>query len=323
MKRFSALLLALCLMLCGVAFADEVVKDADFEAAYGEFMEEDAGVELTFDTYHPDGTVMLHYEEEDFFEEGVFVEGETMGITVYADLLPTVGDVFAASGYRNLTVSCETGEFEGWMIFEYVAVLDEYGFEDWQYVMVSESGVYLTTEEVMAMPMPETGIMFVAKVSDVAEEDYFAPVEVDMTDVEWGNYYTFVFDANGGEIVMTESREWSTNFTEYWVPEGSTVVDEMTEEVADGVVYFSPEKEGAEFLGWNVYSGDDLQYSDGSNMEGSDAQFFRIVDPYDPEYVSYVMLTNCETYGENVPTEELWSIVLEGRSYYAVAQWSE
>lgn len=304
MKKWFALALCLCLMALGC----------------GAMAEEDwNNYECSLDFFaYEEGGGLLRVTQDDWLGGTETGEFGMMGLLGAGDM--TVAEVLEHSGVHSFEVIHDADTFEGWMEYEVAELTDEWGFTDWEYVRVSGDTLF-TTDEVMAMPLTESGKMFVAKWANIPMEDYFAVQVYDEGEVfsgDWPN--TFAFTANGGMIYMTKDREWEADYTEYWVDNGLKVTDVMNEEKDGDDVYFVVEKDGAKFTGWTVYQGDALQWGYDEPVDEY-AMCFVHESAAGPDANISIMLTNCTLYGDNVVTEELWEIVCDGTSYYAIANW--
>lgn len=290
MKKLLLVLMALCLLL-GSAFAED----------------EEIQYDVDFDAYADSEERAIVVEELDW--EGNQTTERYGGIGLIANLGTTIGECVADSGYLSLTMDAEG--FEGWMIYKSVVTIDEFGDECSERVKLEDT--LYTTEEVLAMDVPEYDVLFVAKWADIDAEDYFAEVEVTWDDMTISG--SFSLGADGGMMTFAPSGA-ETEFYTYWVDAAGQTLDEL---VGDGSFWeklATVEKEGATLTGWKVYQADNVMWGSEPAEEGLSILCFS----FDGED-TYFSMQDSVVLAESVTTEELYAIVTEETNYLAVAIW--
>lgn len=215
-------------------------------------------------------------------------------------------DRFADSGYSEITPVLEGDSFEGWMECRYD---DELG----NYVFVSET-VY-STEELMALAVPESSVEYVVKWAGIAVEDYF---EVDPFEGA-SSSGSFSLSANGGSLqfLTSDNEEYSCTSYGFSLEEGQALNDIMGTEWNDALIGIS--KDGAVFTGWTVYMAEDFFLS-GEPSEEED-MLSVVYDENGSDGVWYALLRNAAVVDENMSTEQLCGLSCNGENYLAVANW--
>ena len=149
-------------------------------------------------------------------------------------------------------------------------------------------------------------------------DDYYAETD---DDYAWNlDMYGFQLTGNGGTMTFSDSEEepYEADAYIYWMYEGQSLEDVVTEEDATYSVMESSDQLDKEFAGWTGYKGTNIAWS-AEEPEDSNATSF--LSGMDGEDFKYVLLENCDVYGESVTTEELFAIVCDGSCYFAVANW--
>lgn len=230
------------------------------------------------------------------------------GISVLGAPGEIIRDRFTSSGYSEITPVLEGDSFEGWMECRYD---DELG----HYVIVSET-VY-STEELMALAVPESSVEYVVKWAGIPIEEYF---EVDPYE-DASSSGTFALSANGGSLqfLTSDSEEYTCTSYGYSLDEGQALNDIMGTEWNDALIGIA--KDGEVFIGWTVYMAEDffLSYE---TVEEED-MLCLVYDENGYEGVLYALLRNATVVDENMSTEQLCSLTSYGENYLAVAIWSE
>lgn len=224
-------------------------------------------------------------------------------------VLGAPGEIFLdrfSERYSEITPVLEGDSFEGWMECRY----DE---ELGHYVIVSET-VY-STEELMALAVPESSVEYVVKWAGIPMEEYFVsdPFE------EASSSGVFNLSANGGSMGFrtSDGSEYTSGIYGYTLEEGESLNDVMGTEFNDTLVDIS--KEGAAFTGWTVYMAEDLFLS--HEIVEEEDMLCLVFDENGYEGVVYALLRNATVVDENMSTEDLCGITCNGENYLAVANW--
>ena len=208
--------------------------------------------------------------------------------------------------YSEITPVLEGDSFEGWMECRY----DE---ELGHYVIVSET-VY-STEELMALAVPESSVEYVVKWAGIPMEEYFVsdPFE------EASSSGTFALSANGGtmQFLTSDSEEYTCTSYGYSLEEGQALNDIMGTEWNDALIGIA--KDGELFTGWTVYMAEDFFISGEPSEEEN--MLSVVYDENGSDGVWYALLRNATVVDENMSTEELCGLTCYGENYLAVANW--
>lgn len=247
--------------------------------------------------------------EEDM--EGNVVPGEYGGISVLGAAGEPIANGFKSSGYSDILPVLEGDTFEGWMECVYD---DELG----SYVIVSET--LYSTEELMAMPVPEAPVEYFAKWAGISAEEYFAyDAEAALEDSSTSG----VFDlcANGGVLhfLSRDNQEYTCAAYGFSLEKGQSLNDVMGAENDDSLIGVS--KEGATFTGWSVYVADSIFLS--YEPVESENMLCLVFDENDYNGVLYVLLRDAVAVEENMSTEELCNMTRHGENYLVMANWEE
>lgn len=291
MKKLLMLLVILC--LCAFSACAE---------------EEEVQYYVDFETYDMTGERMMDVEVEDW--EGNITSEQYSGVGIIALPGEIIGECLKDMGY--LSLSLELDGFEGWMLYENVVTVDEFGSEEFEYVKFPEDKLY-TTEEILAMPVPEHHVVFVAKWADIPVEDYFTETELGLDD--WTVTGTFSLLAEDGAITF-DGEEMQSGCYTYWMEEDGQTLEELTAGSEDWAKAIGAEKEGATFTGWTVYEAANVIWGSASEEDGARSWLF---SSYGED--TYIVLAEPTVYSENATTEELYAIPVNGVNYLAVANW--
>lgn len=138
---------------------------------------------------------------------------------------------------------------------------------------------------------------------DMAEEDY-----EDSEEYEEG--YSLSLYANGGTIYYDAEEPYDGDMSAYSLGEGMVLGDVISDEI------LSVEKEGAAFLGWQVYTSGSYELCDEEGTELEEDEVCVDFGGY-----GYIVLSESEAYDELLSTEQLRSITSEAKNYWAIAEW--
>ena len=274
--------------------------------------EVDREIDISLDAYQMVGAVLSVKENDG---SGSIVDEEYGGIGILAAEGETIGSALDHAGYSDLQPVLDGDVFEGWMEVVEEVVLDEFDFEETIRKVLPEK--LYTTEELLALTVPDHAVAYVAKWESVPAERYFEPVDAWETD-DVTTSGSFSFSANGGTMKFLNSDGTEYEWAEYgyWLEDGQALSEVMGTESADSLIGI--EKEGAEFLGWTLYQADSIFL----NEELVEEEGILCI-PYESIYYSgYTLLKNPVLVGEQMPTEQLCGMSVIGTNYYALAEWS-
>ena len=215
-------------------------------------------------------------------------------------------DRFTSNGFSEIAPVLEGDSFEGWMECRYD---DELG----HHVIVSET-VY-STEELMAMAVPESSVEYVVKWAGIPIEEYF---EVDPYE-DASSSGCFALSGNGGSLQFftADNEEYTCTSYGYYLDEGQALNDVMGTEWNDALIGIA--KDGEVFTGWTVYMAEDFFIS-GEPSEEED-MLSVVYDENGSDGVWYALLRNATVVDENMSTEELCGLTCYDENYLAVANW--
>lgn len=307
-KKFVTTIMILCIVAtmltgCGKDSEEKAAetKDTNAESVY-----------MTFDGY---GMIMgmLSYMEDDG-ENGTF-ESETVSIDFEGVPGQKISEVWGNAGYSNMYPYCDGEVFEGWMEYRTNRETGKDGFDIFNYERISGDSL-ITTEELMELEVPDYDVMYVVKWESISMEEYdefYESISGEQEFVETQDIY-LLLNADGGMMTFEADEPYETDIYLYYLQEGMTLQESMKGNGNDPVGDIS--KDGAEFAGWTVYEGDISDWPDEEPENLPDGSQFFSAGGY-----MNIVLDNCEIYAEAVEMDELRSILCEGRSYYAVANW--
>lgn len=263
-------------------------------------------IDITLDGYEPVNGLLSAKDAD-----GTVYEFDTIGLLAAPG--ETIGDVM---DYTDLTPVCDGYTFEGWLEYAYTMTTDADGFEEERREIISDQ--LYSTDELLALTVPDHEIMYVAKWDAIPIEEYFVtdPLAAYVDSSSSGG---FAFAANGGELVFFNSEqgeEYSGIGFCYWLDDDQALNDIMGTEYNDALIGI--EKEGAEFDGWTLYEAESLFFIE-EKHENDELKCFSFTE--DEDYGVYALLQNPVLYGEHLPTEQLCAITCEGKNFYAVATW--
>lgn len=284
MKRMvTALLAALLLALSFACSAEETYPVCEFDLdAYGE-----NGGMLYF-TY-ADGTI----EETGGWGFGVELDGSET----------TIGALLAKYDVTNVEAACEGDVFEGWIAFDISIRTDEFGFDE--YIYTPASDVILTTEELMASPLPESYTIYAAKWASIPVENYYQPIEEEVFYMTAATLY-----ANEGAMLMhSEEEDYESSMNVATVEPGQLVYDALEMENLLSIT-----REGYEFAGWTVYDVAEMETVEGE-IDAGGLPCFEVYDGW------YTVLRDYTVLSENMSTEEVGQLVCGETDFFIVAQW--
>ena len=205
------------------------------------------------------------------------------------------------------TEPAEVEGFEGWIEYKVYTTYDEEGFTTDTYEKVS-GDTYYTTEELLAKPAPDYSVLYVAKWADVSVDEYYKLYEL----VDDGlDLYLSIY-ANGGSIWCGEEEPYEIGLSVNSIETGQTFGLMMG---SDSPIT-SVEMAGYTFAGWNVYTGETVEWVEEEVTDLDDTMICLEFGDY-----GYALIHNYKLVGENITTEELYDTVCEGTEYVALASW--
>ncbi|MBQ8590500.1 MAG: hypothetical protein IJ486_08635 [Firmicutes bacterium] len=305
-KKYVSIFMILCLLMMTLVGCGGSGTDEDLDQNMGD-MEE---LYFTIDAYWMSNG-MLYGE----YASGEVLETQSWGMAA----LPgqTVGEALEALEITSLEAKSEDDVFEGWMIFKDVITVDEDGFEEYSYELISEGTIY-STEELMELEVPAEPVTYVAKWENILIEDYFAEDESEGGYGYESSDVGFSLGANGGVMIFRSSEGdlMDSGMYTYWYSAGKSLDEAVADDGWDALD--SIEKDGAVFAGWSVYYGDSMEWGSVEDVEEGYTAY-----PFDSTYegFEYIVLENAQEYGTGLTTDEVFSLVNEGYYYYALAEW--
>lgn len=272
--------LTLCLTLCCVmaGAAEEISFDLEPGCEFG-------------------GMLTLTYLDGTTEETGAYGFGME---DAPADM--TIGEVLAYFDIAAVEPVREGDAFEGWMVWAFLSTVDEDGFEDWSYSQVGD-GLY-STEDLMALPVPDYYAIYTAKWAGVAEEDYFTAgggyAEVVMPSIT-------LISGEGAMRLHGEEEDYESALSVATVEEGQTFGEALE---LDSLLDVTAE--GKTFTGWTVYDVYAMTVaSEPVTDEG--ALCIQVFEDW------YVVLEEYSVCAEMVSTQELAEMVCGVTDHVAVA----
>ena len=276
--------LVLCLLLPPLCLAEEEAPICNFD----------------FDAYYMvDAMLQLTYAD------GSVVETGGWGISCEWTEGKTIGDVVAGYDVTGVEALYAEDTFEGWLAFDVTTTVDEDGWEEYVYTLAT--GELLTTEEVMALPLPESYTMYVAKWAGIPAEEYFPAEESGEEFVVYMPSATLLAN-RGGILIDSEDEDYEIDMNVGTAEPGQTLG-----EVLELHRVLAVTKEGYTFAGWNVYEVVEVETLDAAPEEG--ATYFEPYDDWFLVFREYTLL------GEKLSTEEVSAMTFGENDVYVVAMW--
>ena len=279
MKKLFAILTALCLFLTFACLAEE----------------EEIQVDVNFEAYSEAGGVLYVSWTDSVDELG--------GLGLIGNLGQTIGEMLQNEGILSIEPALEGDVFEGWMIVAETIAVDEYGFEDTVYSLLPD--YCYTTEELMALPVPDQNVTYIAKWASIPAEEYFAPVEEEMIIMP----SITLLSGEGTMIFSSEEEQYEASFSVATVESGQTFG-----EVLDLESIAALTAEGKVFAGWTVYEYN-IEAAETSEtcVEEEGVLCFELFEGYHWILREYQL---CE---ELISTEELASLICDGMDHVVIA----
>lgn len=141
---------------------------------------------------------------------------------------------------------------------------------------------------------------------DIAEEEY---TEYE-TEGEYLESYSLTLFAAGGSIYFDAEEPYDVELGAYTLETGKTLGEAIDNEI------LSVEKDGAAFLGWQVYTSGSHEMSEEEVTTLEEGQLCISVGDY-----GYVLLSDTEEYEELLSTEDMRKIPCDEKDYWVIAEW--
>ena len=262
---------------------------------FSSLAEEENQVDVNFEAYFEAGaTLYVTWTEEN---------DEIGGLGLIGNVGQTIGEMLANGGILSIEPRLEGDVFEGWMIVEETITIDEYGWEDYTYSLVPD--LCYTTEELLALPVPEENVTFMAKWESIPAEEYFAPVEEEMIVMP----SITLLSGEGTMIFSSEEEQYEASFSVATVEPG-----QIFGKVLDLDRIVSLTAEGKVFAGWMVYEYDvETMETTEVAVEEDGVLSFELFEGY------HMVLREYVTCAEMVTTEKLAELSCEGLDHVVVA----
>lgn len=281
MKKLLVLLTALCLFLAFPCFAEA----------------EEPQVDVNFEAYSEAGGVMYVTWADEADEIG--------GLGLIGNIGQTIGEMLQSDGIQSIEPVLEGDVFEGWMIVAETVTIDEYGWEDTVYSLVPDQ--CYTTEELMALPVPEQNVTYMAKWAGIPAEKYFASEEAEMIFVP----SITLLCGEGNMLINAEDEQYEANWSVSMVEPGQTFGEALD---LDSIAAMTAE--GKVFAGWTVYEYDvETMETSEASVEEEGVLCFELFEDY------HMVLREYSVCAELLSTEELAEYACEAGDHAVVAVW--
>lgn len=266
-KKLLVLLTALCLIFSAACLA-----------------EEENQVDVSFEGYlNAGGKLHVTWADE---------TDEIDGLGLIGTVGQTFGEMLQNNGILSVEPVLEGDTFEGWMEVAETVSVDEFGFEDTVYSLVPDQ--CYTTEELMALTVPEHNVTYVAKWAGIPAEEYFAPYEEE----------TIVMPSI---TLLSGEGNWSVATVE----PGQTFGEVLELDAMDVVA-----PEGKIFVGWMVYEYNvEAMETSETCVEEDGVLCFELFEDY------HMVLREYAACAELLSTEELAEYACAASDHVAVVVW--
>ena len=259
--------------------------------------EEENQVDVTLEGYMEAGGLLNVTWTEEAYETG--------GLGMIGTPGQTIGDVLKNNDVLSVEPVLEGDVFEGWMEVALIITTDEDGFEWAEYSPIPDQ-IY-STEELLALTVPEQSVMYVAKWASIPAEEYFAPYEEETVVMP----IVTLISGEGTMLMGGEEEQYEASWSVATVEPGQTFGEALG---LDSIVAMTAE--GKIFAGWMVY-----EY-DVNTMETSEVAVteegvlsFELFEGYHMVLREYTSCTDL------LSTEELAAYVCEETDHVVVAIW--
>ena len=250
----------------------------------------------------------LTYDEKDM--DGNVIEGWTGCICMTGYEGQSLGEVLENNGYANFAAVSEGDELEGWLVYAENTVEDEDGFEHWLYARVTDE--LYTTEEMLALPLEQDNLTYMAKWTSISDEEYYQTYEAVVEYEDPYNDYYLSIVANGGEAF----REGAGEDDGIAIGGYSMMTGASMSEIMEGPIV-EVKKDGAVFAGWDVYTALDYDvFYDEEPTEVGENDLLVDMDQF-----GSLVIYDYQTLGEKLSLEEFNDLCCEEMHYFAIASW--
>lgn len=141
---------------------------------------------------------------------------------------------------------------------------------------------------------------------NIVEEEY---TECE-TEEEYLESYSLTLFADGGSIYFDAEEPYDVELGAYSLETGKTLGEMIDNEI------LSVEKDGATFLGWQVYTSGAHEMSEEEVTTLEDGQKCISIGDY-----GYVLLSDSEEYEELLSTEDMRKVTCDEKDYWVIAEW--
>ena len=280
-KNIFTLILSLCLLLTALPVCAE----------------EAAVVDLTLDGYGEMGGMLSVTDASETFETGAYGFIAMPG--------QTIGEVLENNGVVSVEPVLEGDEFEGWMKVAVVTVVDEDGFEWPEYSLIPD--VIYTTEELLALTIPDYSVMYVAKWAGIPAEDYYALIEEETIVMPSITLLT----GEGIMLMNSDEGQYEATMSAVTVEPGQTFGEALE---LDSIAAMTAE--GKMFTSWTVYEYNiDTMETSETCAEEEGVLCFEVFEDY------HMVLREYTLCHEMISTEALAEIVCEASDHVVIANW--
>lgn len=280
MKKLLALWSAFCLIFTAACLAEEAVQ-----------------VDVTLEAYSEAGGMLNVAWTDEAYETG--------GLGLIGTPGQTIGEMLQNSDVLSVEPVLEGDTFEGWMEVAITVAIDEFGFEENQYSLMPDR--CYTTEELLALPVPDHNVTYVAKWAGIPAEEYFAPYE----EVTIVMPSITLLCGEGNMLINGEEEQYEANWSVATVEPGQTFGEVLG---LDGIAAITAE--GKVFAGWTVYeyNVETLETSE-TCVEEEGVLCFELFEDY------HMVLREYTLCHERLSTAELAAVVCEASDHVVVAVW--
>ena len=279
-KNLLALLTALCLIFAAACLAEEEVQ-----------------VDVSFEGYsNASGKLYVTWTDK---------ADELDGLGLIGTVGQTIGEMLQNNGVLSVEPVLEGDTFEGWMEVAVTVTIDEFGFEENEYSLIPDQ--CYTTEELMALTVPEHNVTYIAKWAGIPAEEYFAPHEEETIVLP----SITLLSGEGTMLLSGEEEQYEANWSVATVEPGQTFGEVLE---LDAMEIVAPE--GKIFVGWTVYEYNvEAMETSETCVEEDGVLCFELFDDY------HMVLREYTVCHELLSTEELSAIVCEASDHAVVATW--
>lgn len=279
-KRIFAVLTTLCLLFAAVSLAEEEVQ-----------------VDVTFESYMEAGGV-LNVTWTEYADE-------TGGLGLIGTPGQTIGDVLQNNGVLSVEPMLEGDVFEGWLEVELITTVDEDGWDWTEYSLIPEP-IY-TSEELLALTVPDHNVMYVAKWAGIPAEEYFAPYEEEVIVLP----SITLLSGEGSMMINGEEEQYEANWSVATIEPGQTFGEVLELDTRELIA-----PEGKVFAGWTVldYATAAMEISE-TPVEKEGVLCFELFEDY------HVVLHDYYACADMLTTQELAGYACEGLDHMVVAVW--